>query len=140
MLHILLTSHGGFCKGLLQSYNMVAGNSDSIYALPLTDTGIREFSLELNNLLNELTVNDQVLIMCDLKGGTPYNESYKYYLCHKKSVRIVYGMNLPMLIETGVSLSSTHDIEQLTKIAVNAGIENVGKAADTGDEDEELDF
>ncbi|SFG79686.1 PTS sugar transporter subunit IIA [Sporolactobacillus nakayamae] len=139
-MKILLTSHGEFCTGLLNSFHMVAGKSNNIYALALTDAGIRSFSNKLNELLNELTLDDQVLILCDMKGGTPFNESYKYYLSHKQLVNVVYGMNLPMVIETGMSLNSVQSLQQLGKIAVSSGIENVGEVLDESNELDELDF
>jgi len=141
-MKIVLTSHGNFCTGLLESCKMIAGETvDKIRTVKMDDVGIGKFSKELNDLLDELIKEDKVLVLCDLKGGTPYNESFNYFLRHSEDVRVVCGMNLPMVIETILQLDAGHDLSKLAGIAVDAGRNAVEMAvADNNNDDGELDF
>lgn len=140
-MKILLTSHGSFCSGLLESYEMIAGDSSNIEKLSLTDEGIGKFRENLKELLDRMTENDYVLIFCDMKGGTPFNESLNYYLGHEEKVRVVSGMNLPMLIETGLMLGSYKDMDELVSIAVSAGKNSIeAEVVSQEDEEDDLEF
>lgn len=134
-MYILLTSHGDFCTGLLNSYEMVAGSNDKIKTIKLDDSGIGKFTSELRQMLDYLTADSQVLVLSDVKGGTPYNESYHFYLNNPEKVRLIAGMNLPMLIEAGLNLPFADTIDNLVNIAVNAGKGSITSAEPEGGED-----
>lgn len=98
---------------------MIAGENKNIFAISLTDAGIQDFSERFNKQLVEFE-SEEVLILTDIKGGTPYNEAYKYYLLNEARVRIISGMNLPMLIELGLNLTSGK-LSDLSELAVEVG-------------------
>ncbi|CZQ87930.1 PTS system fructose-specific EIIA component [bioreactor metagenome] len=134
-MKIVLASHGNFCHGLFESYTMIAGKNKDIHAISLDDSGIGTFRNKLNELLDELTSNDNVLILTDIKGGTPHNESYSYKLMHEGKVRLIAGMNLPMLVELGLSLSSINDLDQLAQLAVDTGKESISLEESDSEDD-----
>ncbi|MBO0452319.1 MULTISPECIES: PTS sugar transporter subunit IIA [Enterococcus] len=136
-MKLLLLSHGELCQGLISSYQMIAGENKDIAAVSLTDTGIQDFSERLNKVLTGLEAED-VLILTDIKGGTPYNEAYKYYLSNENRVQLVAGMNLPMVIEAGLNLSNK-DLQAITEIAIEMGRGGIeGVVNDTFEEDIEF--
>lgn len=118
-MNIILTSHGDFAKGILQSYEMIAGGAEKISYVILDEEGIGKFSNELKSKLDEIVKYDNVLILCDLKGGTPYNESFTYALSHQDKVRVVTGLNLPMLIEIGIA--NLDNLDEAVLIALESG-------------------
>lgn len=124
-MKIVVTSHGDFCHGLLESYGMIAGASEDILAISLDDKGVDDFRNRLNSLLNELISDHEVLILCDIKGGTPFNESFAFSLVNSEKVRIVSGMNLPMLIESGLLLLQSPTLDDLAQTALNAGSSSI---------------
>lgn len=132
MLNILIATHGNLGEGLVHSYNMIAGDSSNIHTLKLTEIGIDDFKKRLVNKLTNLTSNgNKVLILCDIKGGTPYNESYMYSLENPEKIEIVSGVNLPMLIETGLISQNNDDIKILSEIATTVGKESIKKLSDS---------
>lgn len=138
-MKIVVSSHGAFCDGLLESYRMIAGDNPDIHSISLTDEGIGVFSERLKDLLDRLTIDEDVLIMTDLKGGTPYNESLNYMLAHPEKVRLLSGMNLPMLIEIGLIMNIESDIDKVANDAVGigkAGVELADAITDLADDDE----
>lgn len=134
-MKILLATHGSLGEGLLNSYEMIAGKTDNIHTIKLTDSGIGEFKEKLHNTLNELTATEEVLVLCDLKGGTPYNESFMYSLEKPGRIEVVTGVNLPMLIEIGYLISTDINIGRLADQAVSVGLESIEKLASSDDDD-----
>lgn len=137
-MKIVLTSHGEFCDGLLESYQMIAGMNENIYSVSLTDEGIDDFRQRLTQLLSELIENHKIILLCDIKGGTPFNESLGFALSHPKSIRIISGMNLPMVIEGGLGLTTSPDIDSLASLMTEAGkiaVELEGVHDDNFDDD-----
>ena len=116
---------------------MIAGENKNIVAVSLTDAGIQDFVERLTDQLAKFA-SDEVLILTDIKGGTPYNEAYKYYLSNEKRVRVVAGMNLPMVIELGLSLSNS----SLTalELAIEQGRKGITGLLEEENVEEELEF
>lgn len=139
-MNILLTSHGSLCSGLLDAFQMFAAGATHVSTVSLTDTGIDDFRDRLTARVNELLADGDVLIMSDLPGGTPYNESYALFLTNPEHIRLVSGTNFPMLLEAGVLAMSSDDLDAVTSAALTAGSAGVVAAempADGSDEEED---
>lgn len=139
-MNILLTSHGSLCTGLLDAFLMFAASADHISAVSLTDTGIDDFRDRLTARVNELLAKGDLLIISDLPGGTPYNESYALFLTNPEHIRLVSGANFPMVLEAGVLAMSSDDLDAVTSAALAAGSAGVIAAeapADSSDDDED---
>lgn len=119
-MYIVLLSHGKYNQGILDSHNMIIGESKQIYSLSLTDS-VDEFSEQLNTIINQLLEKGDVLVLCDLKGGTPYNKITEKKLMNPNKIHIISGMNLPMLIEVSLKLEQNIEIEALIESAIDAG-------------------
>lgn len=137
-MKLLIVSRGEFCNGILDSYQMIAGENKNIVAVSLTDAGIQDFVERLTDQLAKFA-SDEVLILTDIKGGTPYNEAYKYYLSNEKRVRVVAGMNLPMVIELGLSLSNS-SLTALEELAIEQGRKGITGLLEEENVEEELEF
>ncbi|MBD7915050.1 hypothetical protein H9660_07795 [Clostridium sp. Sa3CUN1] len=136
-MKIILTSHGNFAKGILQSYEMIAGTNERISYVTLDEDGIGKFSNTLREKLDQIIESDDVLILCDLKGGTPYNESFTYALSHQDKVRVVAGLNLPMLIEIGIT--NLDNLDEAVLIASESGKSGI-EALTFEDNEDDLEF
>ncbi|WP_195852585.1 PTS sugar transporter subunit IIA [Aerococcus sanguinicola] len=116
-MKLLLATHGNFAEGILQSYEMIAGDTSNISTVLLNELGIEDFQTRLHQTLDQLLATDEVLILVDLPGGTPYNESLAYQLEHPKGLGVISGLNLPMLIEVGMGLSNS-SLDELKQTAL----------------------
>ncbi|MGX7183394.1 PTS sugar transporter subunit IIA [Enterococcus pallens] len=136
-MQIMLATHGTFCQGIVNSYQMIAGVNEKLHTISLTDDGIgtfkQEFQMRMDNLLT-----DEVLIITDIKGGTPYNEAFNYHLKHPQQVRVIAGMNLPMLIEAGLAME-TLTLDELYQLALTTGKAGVA-GTDEDDLEDEIEF
>ena len=48
--------------------------------------------------IKDVSEDNQYLILCDIKGGSPFNVVSRYSF-KNDDVAVIYGMNLPILIE-----------------------------------------
>lgn len=137
-MEVVLTSHGDFCHGIMSSYQMIAGENKNFHAISLTEAGIQDYSNRLKEVLTEFET-EEVLILTDIKGGTPYNEAFQYYLSNEERVRVVAGMNLPMVIETGLNLANS-SLTELSKNAIEVGRIGIEGADSDAAQENDLEF
>lgn len=136
-MKILLLSHGDFSKGLFESFEMIVGNTDNISYLSLDNEGISKFENKVREKVEDILKEDKLLILSDLKGGTPYNTALRMQLENPEDIGLLSGMNLPMLLEVGMDTSN--DLHSVLEIAVNSGKEGITfsevKSEDDDDDD-----
>ncbi|MCI7446218.1 MAG: PTS sugar transporter subunit IIA, partial [Solobacterium sp.] len=74
MFNVILASHGGFAKGLLEASEFIAGKQDNIAAFGLyLGDDIEEFSFRLREFIEEADDEEGVLVLTDLQSGSPFN-------------------------------------------------------------------
>lgn len=98
-MKILLTAHGTLASSMLTSIHMILGETeDHIQAV---DFNVNESLEALQQRIEAQLDSVHTYIFCDLKGGTPFNASYR--LASKHSIHIICGMNLAMLLECSMA-------------------------------------
>ncbi|MGN0482873.1 MAG: mannose/fructose/sorbose PTS transporter subunit IIB [Lachnospiraceae bacterium] len=99
MVGIVIASHGGFAKGILQSSQMIFGEQPDVAAVTLQpDQGPDDIRKQMEDAIAGFESPDEVLFLADLWGGTPFNQANNLVSTHEKWA-IVAGMNLPMLLQ-----------------------------------------
>lgn len=94
-MNIIILTHGNFGEELIKSAEMIIGRIDDIKSLSLTQ------DLSLDDLLrltrDEISgIENDVILMTDLFGGTPNNVAS--YFNGSMNIPVITGINLPMLI------------------------------------------
>jgi len=74
MKRILLLSHGSFAQGAKDAATMLLGESDVLDCLGLYGD-IEAFRAELRERLNVLKDSEQIIVMADLRVGSPYSSA-----------------------------------------------------------------
>lgn len=139
-MKIVVTSHGDLCEGILSSYQMIAGDISPFIAVKLDDKGISDFSSRLTAVLDEQIIkNGVVIVISDITGGTPYNETFRYMLAHPNKVYLLAGLNLPMLIQGG-ALIDQDDIHETLDSILEAGQTSVSMAPISENNNQDIDF
>lgn len=117
MVGILIASHGDFAKGIKMSAEMIFGQQDNVAAVTLQPTeGPDDIRKKMEVAIATFEDPEQVLILCDLFGGTPFNQANGLIHGHEDTWAILTGMNLPMLIE---ALASRFSMETAHAIATH---------------------
>ncbi|MBI0005962.1 hypothetical protein FPQ14_03100 [Gilliamella apicola] len=139
-MKIVVTSHGELCEGILSSYQMIAGDISQFISVKLDDKGISDFSSRLTTVLDEQTMkNEVVIVLSDIMGGTPYNETFRYMLANPNKVYLMAGLNLSMLIQAATIINEPNIDEAINSI-LEAGQASISIAPITENSSEDLDF
>lgn len=139
MAQIIIATHGGLSRGMLNSLHMVAGGAAD---------GIETYSLEFgqnpNDYYEELreriaASDEQFIIMCDIKGGSVHNALYR--LTELPNVVIFSGLTMGMALEIALTGRDGLDAAAAERVleAAREGV-TVAFGGETVDEEEDEDF
>lgn len=124
MLRIIITSHGKFCEELKKTVEMFSGKIENCFTLPLVEgQSIESFELEMDEIVKKFDENDNLIILTDLRGGTPYNMGIKT-LFGRNNTWVISGMNVPMVLNIAMSYDS-EDIDELITNSIEHSIEGI---------------
>ena len=124
MVGCIITGHGDFAQGLMSALEMIAGPQNATQAVIFHEDEAATFGNSLAHAIDEAIAQfGSVVVCCDLMGGTPFNQAM--LAAADKSVEIVTGCNLGMLLELTSSHSSASSAQELAQIAQDAGKESV---------------
>ena len=138
-VRILAVSHGGMAEGMVRAAGMVAGNLDFLDCLCLDEnSSIEQFRERLSKKLDGMRDAEQILVLTDRQGGSPFTSSAEL-LAQKglteKSV-IISGMNLGLMAALALrgETVSEDSLEEILKEAR----ESIRRFRYEEEEDEEL--
>lgn len=116
MKGILMVSHGPMAQGMMESAHLFFGDDiPQLAALCLkSEDNPEEFHQHVQQKIKELDRGDGVILLADLLGGTPCNQSVTLL---DEKVDLIAGMNLGLLLEIlGLRMTETDiDINVLVK-------------------------
>lgn len=125
MVGIIIASHGEFAEGILQSATMIVGEQENVAAVVLQPS---EGPDDIRKKIEEAAASfdtDEVLVLADLWGGTPFNQANSIYEQNKDKWAIVAGLSLPMLIEALTARYSMNESHAIARAIVPVAQENI---------------
>lgn len=137
MVGILIAGHGNFPTGALSAVNLVAGNPGNVAAVDFVDgMNTDELKAKMRAALDGME-QDQVLILTDLAGGTPFRTAAEIKADYPaKQLRVVAGANMPAIVEAAFS-SGDMELDELTADVIQTGKEGFVDLDSLGGEDDE---
>lgn len=106
---LILASHGCLAEGMHNATEMIAGKNEDIYSYGLdTYETPQEIYSEAKKLV-DANQGSYIFVICDLKGGSVYNQMIQ--LSNVDNVFVIAGMNLALVLELSL-LSQITDIKQ----------------------------
>jgi mannose/fructose-specific phosphotransferase system component IIA len=115
---VVLAGHGALPSGVAGAAELVLGPQPR---LAVCELGPAEDPDSYGERLAALIGDGAVLVLVDLPGGTPANRA-KLLAARREGMRIVTGLNLPMLLEV---LVRNGDVDELAEHALSAGRDGV---------------
>ena len=102
MKYVLLVSHGTFANGLQSVLEMMAGSdrNDILSTNLINGMTVERFEGEVEKLVQEITQEDQIILLADLIGGSPLTTTLNV-LSKKdmlKNTMVFGGMNLSLAL------------------------------------------
>lgn len=122
-MKLIICGHGTLAPGIFNAANMIFGNDDDIFAIPLLEgEGISDFKNKIKDITKNINKDEEILFMTDIFGGTPYNVASKYAYEHS-NVDVITGISLPIVIEA-LSLKNSTKLKDLVFLLENSNKEN----------------
>jgi fructoselysine and glucoselysine-specific PTS system IIA component len=117
MRKFLIATHGSFAAGIKSSLEMIIGSTENLYTIQAYTEGNKSIAEELDQVMKEISDDDDLIIFTDLAGGSITNQVLQTAL--KKNVYIIAGVNLPLLLDIVLSDPETGVTE-----VIETGISN----------------
>ncbi|MCR4869616.1 PTS system, mannose-specific IIB component [Lachnospiraceae bacterium C10] len=126
MVGIVIASHGDFASGIFQSGQMILGAQENVKACTLMPSdGPDAIRKQMEDAIASFDDPTQVLFLCDLWGGTPFNQASALIAGHEDTWAIVTGLNLPMLIEAYGARFTSESAQEIASQILGASRDGV---------------
>lgn len=125
MIGVLVATHGEMAKGLFDAIDMICGTQENFSIVSLKrGQDAESFGEELGEKINELNSDEGVVVLVDLLGATPMNQS-ALNLYKSDKVEVITGVNLPMVVTAAMERDCFSDIKELVEKIKNDGKDSV---------------
>ena len=120
--NLIVMSHGKLAYEIMESAKMILGDINGYEIVSMLDEdGFEITSKKLQKSIDKLGTND-ILILVDLYGGTPFNVA-NIYSQKGNNITLISGMNLAMILE--YFSSNTEKLDVLVNEIIKAGKDNI---------------
>ena len=131
---VILAGHGRIGTAVLESTQMVIGECSDFFSVEFQKgEGPEDIIKKYNEILTGRE-NEEVLIVTDLFGGSPYNAAAVLAINNEK-VEVLTGLSLPLCAELAVMDAAS--VKEASEYLKEAGKEFVKSFRDQTIEDEE---
>ncbi|MDO4377822.1 MAG: hypothetical protein Q4C64_01555 [Erysipelotrichia bacterium] len=98
MVKYLFASHGKFAKGTESFLRIMVGGKENVYTI---NAFIDEKSIDVSvrEKLAEIGDFDQLVIFCDIYGGSVCQEVFRQVASTEKNIQLIAGYNLALVME-----------------------------------------
>ncbi len=124
MLGLVFTGHGIFPEGVKSSTEMISGNIEQCEVVSLEpEDDPTCFGEKLKNAVKNVDTGDGVLILTDIRGGTPFNQSL--ILSREMNVQIVVGTNIPTALTAKLARNENTTLDEIADIILSEAQDSI---------------
>ncbi|WP_313152762.1 PTS fructose transporter subunit IIA [Lacrimispora sp.] len=127
MVGFLITGHGNFASGIISAVELVAGRTNRLVGVDFLEScSTDDLEGKLLDALEELQKDyEEILILSDLTGGSPYNQSVMIKMENPQlNIEVISGSNFPMVI-AGIFDGEDMTLKELTHSMIAKGRESI---------------
>ena len=119
---VIATSHASLASGVYSAVKMIAGEFENLKIQEFKENdNLDEFDQKLKENYKSLKDYDNVIVLADLAGGTPFNRAVMT-LRDLPNVRVIAGLNFASLYQ---ALNSSGNLDESVEEIINIGKESV---------------
>lgn len=124
MVGIIVTGHGNFATGVLSAAKLIAGTPEKLIGIDFTENDtVETLEEKIKKGIEELGT-EEILVLADLAGGSPFKVSATIGVSSDKNIKVLSGTNLGMIIETAL-LRDGKSLEEVLAFAKESGITSI---------------
>lgn len=114
---IIITGHGSYASGIQSSIKLILGDNSDLYFIDfLKEDSSEDLLKKFKNTIKDNDINNLVFV-CDLLGGTPFNTAVNLSL-ENKNFKVTSGCNLNSILE-GILQKDTCTADELADMLVD---------------------
>lgn len=116
---VVIATHGLSSVELLKSAEMILGKQENVETVTFNkDEGLEELQKKYSESLAKLSDNEDILILVDILGGSPFNVGIQ------QDYEVITGVNIPILLELFIN-RKTMELDELINHLINSGKESI---------------
>ena len=96
-MRFIMATHGNFAKGIKESIELVLGKFENLEALSCYNRTNFNLESEIDKILSKYS-NEEIIVITDVAGGS-VNNGFLQKVGKCKSLHVISGLNLPLMIE-----------------------------------------
>lgn len=124
MVGIIVTGHGNFAIGVLSAAKLIAGTPEKLIGIDFTENDtVETLEEKIKKGIEELDT-EEILVLADLAGGSPFKVSATIGVSSDKNIKVLSGTNLGMIIETAL-LRDGKNLEEVVAFAKESGVTSI---------------
>lgn len=123
MRKMLVATHGRFADGIMETFQLIMGENESIQTLNAYTEPDFDLQKEVENTVHLLRDDEELIVVADVLGGSVAN-AFSQYIASSK-VHVITGLNLPLLIAVAQDLDSSVKTEELIGNAVDTAKDGI---------------
>ena len=127
MVKIILIGHGMLAPTMKDTAEMILGPQPEVTAISFLSSDSMETLLTAAQAELEKNKGKEILVITDLKGGTPWNVCVLLLTKFKHSFALITGMNLGMVLEASILQMSEVSARDIADKLCEVGIASVEK-------------
>ena len=122
MTGIIVTGHGSLASGITSGLKLLAGQPQNYEAVDfLPEDSVESLAEKLSEAVERLSDCDGIIIYADLTGGSPFNVSIRMKMETNRSLEVIGGANLPVVLDGYMTREMAGNVKTLAESGVEAG-------------------
>lgn len=122
MTGIIVTGHGSFATGITSGLELLAGTPKDYQAVDFRpEDSIESLKEKLLKAVKGLSGCQEILVLADLAGGSPFNVSVQLKLQDAGcNMEVIGGINLPCVLQAYMTRAMETDVSTLAEEVMEA--------------------
>jgi PTS system mannose-specific IIA component len=124
MVGLVVAAHGHLADELVATAEQIVGKLPAVSTCSIEPGASPEqIRQQMSLAIRAVDSGEGVIVMADLIGGTPCNQSLN--LCRQHRLEVLTGVNLPMLLKASSLRQESMALEELAALLATYGQKNI---------------
>jgi PTS system mannose-specific IIA component len=124
MVGLVVATHGHLAEEMVATAEQIVGKLSAVATCSIAPGASPEdIRARMREAVDEVETGEGVIVLADLVGGTPCNQSLS--LCQECQLEVLTGVNLPMLLKANSLRNEGLPLTDLARALTQYGQKNI---------------